>query len=212
MDTAILIPVKRFAAAKQRLAAHFDRTARAMLAEALVEDFFAAVAPLSLRVFVASGEGSVLARARDRGWQTIAETEQVSESVSVDAASKLCESLGVPALLRLPADLPLAEPDDIVAVLEAAAAAPACVIVPSGDGTGTNALLRAPPTLFPSHFGPGSFAKHIAEAERAGAHLRVVKNERLGCDVDEIADLQAIAPHLHPGSATRRWCVAHDIL
>ncbi len=50
--------------------------------------------------------------------------------------------------------------------------APSVVIVPSHDGTGTNALLRSPPDLFPSHFGPESFALHLKEAETAWRESR----------------------------------------
>jgi 2-phospho-L-lactate/phosphoenolpyruvate guanylyltransferase len=77
--------------------------------------------------------------------------------------------------------------------------------VPSRDGTGTNALLRSPPDLFPSHFGPGSFAKHLQEARRRSARFRIVKNPRIAVDIDELDDLNAIAAGLKPGSATARW-------
>jgi len=83
---------------------------------------------------------------------------------------------GVTALLRLPLDLPLLQPKMFDELLRIACTAPGMVIVPSRDGAGTNALLRTPPTLFPSHFGTGSFAKHTAEGQRAGAQVIVRRN------------------------------------
>src|SRR5216684_5384351 len=69
----------------------------------------------------------------------------------------------------------------------------------------TNAMLRTPPTLFPSHFGNGSFAKHLAEAGRAGARIIVRRNSRLEMDVDDEADLRALlACDLH-GTEAGRW-------
>jgi len=40
-------------------------------------------------------------------WEILREEQQISESHSVDTASKLCEQEGVTAMLRLPLDLPL---------------------------------------------------------------------------------------------------------
>ena len=218
---AILIPVKEFREAKKRLAPHFSTADRAALAEAMCEDFFEVIAATRCveRVFVVSKEPGALTRARERGWETILEARQVSESDSVDVASQYCAAQGVQALLRLPIDLPLAEPRDIEAVFrnldekfeKKFDGAPATVLVPSRDGTGTNALLRSPPGLFPSRFGPNSFALHLAEAERCGARMCVLRNARLELDVDELEDLRGVHMHLRPGSATARWCNQHSI-
>jgi 2-phospho-L-lactate guanylyltransferase len=79
------------------------------------------------------------------------------------------------------------------------------VIVPSRDGTGTNAILRTPATLFPSHFGPGSFAKHQQEAQRVGAEIVVRRNARLEMDVDDEADLLALLRCDLRGTYTGQW-------
>jgi 2-phospho-L-lactate guanylyltransferase len=204
---AILIPVKEFREAKKRLAPHFSPDARAALAQAMCEDFFNVVAAVRSadRIFVVSKEPQVLLRARELGWETIAESSQISESDSVDAASRYCAERGVQALLRLPVDIPLVEPADIEAVFETLAAAPTVILVPSSDGTGTNAILRSPPALFPSHFGPNSFVRHLAEAEACGVRAQVFRNPRLELDIDEWEDLQKLAPLVRPGSATARW-------
>jgi 2-phospho-L-lactate guanylyltransferase len=204
---AVLIPVKRFAQSKMRLAPHFSPDARAALAAALCADFFETIALITAadRVFVASAESEALERARACGWETIVETEQISESHSVDAASKVCVAKGASALLRIPMDLPLVRAADIDSILAEAADTPSCVIVPSCDGTGTNALLRSPPGLFPSHFGPNSFVQHLEEAKNCGARVTVLRNANIERDVDERDDLTAMAGKLRPNSATARW-------
>jgi 2-phospho-L-lactate guanylyltransferase len=208
---AILIPVKSFAQSKQRLAAYYSAADREALAAALCQDFFRIVAEARGidRVFVVSQEPRALAWARQHGWETIVETSQLSESHSVDAASRHCAEQGINALLRLPIDIPLATPRDIEALFVEAEDAPTIVIVPSRDGTGTNALLRSPPTLFRSHFGPGSFALHLGEAKRCGAAVQIVHNPRIELDIDEIDDLRALAGLAPPDTALAEWLTAH---
>ena len=211
---AILIPVKEFCHAKKRLAQHLSPADRATLAQAMCDDFFKVVAAVHGvdRVFVISKEPWALSRAQDLGWQTIVESRQISESDSVDAASHSCAQQGVRALLRVPIDIPLAEPEDIEAIFEALEDKPTAILIPSRDGTGTNALLRSPPELFPSHFGPNSFARHLAEAERCGASARILRNPRIEFDVDELEDFREIASLLRPDSATTRWFSARSFL
>jgi 2-phospho-L-lactate guanylyltransferase len=210
---AILIPVKEFREAKKRLAPHFHPDDRAALADAMCEDFFSVVAATRCadRVFVISKEPGALSRARMLGWETIVESSQTSESDSVDAGSRYCAEHGVHALLRLPIDLPLVEPSDIEAVFGELQVAPSVVLVPSSDGTGTNALLRSPAVLFPSRFGTNSFPRHLAEAEACGARVRVLRNPRLELDIDELDDLRRLANRLRPESATARWLVERDL-
>src|SRR5260370_29117929 len=92
---------------------------------------------------------------------------------------------GVPGLLRLEVDGPLVQASDIDDLLAVECEDRALVIVPSRDGTGTNAILRTPPTLFPSHFGRGSFAKHVGEPERTGGPAIFRTSPRLWTDVHE---------------------------
>jgi 2-phospho-L-lactate/phosphoenolpyruvate guanylyltransferase len=204
---ALLLPVKDLRNAKQRLAGVLTPEERFGLASAMLTDTIRAVRGVRRvdRIFVVTNYGPATQAARENGWEILPEEQQISESVSVDAASRQCEERGVTAVLRLPLDVPLVEARDIDELLAVGCSAPALVIVPSRDGTGTNAILRTPPTLFPSHFGSGSFAKHCSEAERAGAKIWTRRNPRLEMDVDDEADLRALAQHDLSGMETGAW-------
>ncbi len=207
---ALLLPVKLRANAKQRLAPLLGGEDRQALMSAMIEDGFAAAraALAPQRIYVVTADAGIAAVAEGFGWTVLHETVQTSESASVDAAARICEAQGVTALLRLPLDLPVVTGADIDAVFAADADV---VIVPSRDGTGTNAILRRPPTLFPSHFGPDSLPRHSAEAAQAGARLVVLANRNIGMDVDDAADLRALLGHA-PGGATGAWLAARPDL
>ena len=202
---AILIPVKDLARAKQRLAGVLPQEQRTALARAMMADVFAAVAGVdpAVRVFVVSGDAGALAAAEARGWECLPETTQISESASVDEASRICAARGVTALLRLPIDIPLVRAADIEEVLAACPSAPAAVLVPSRTGDGTNALLRTPPDAFRSRFGSDSLPKHQQEAGRMGVSVRILHNPRIALDVDDEADLRALGEQREMGVHVR---------
>jgi 2-phospho-L-lactate guanylyltransferase len=204
---ALLLPIKDLRQAKQRLASFLSPEERFGLAQAMLADTIRAVRGVRQadKIFVVTNYALAMQEAKENGWELLREEQQISESVSVDAASKHCAACGVTALLRLPLDVPLVQANDIDELLAFECTAPALVIVPSRDGTGTNAILRTPPTLFPSHFGSGSFAKHCAEAQHAGAQIVVRRNARLEMDVDDEADLQALAQEDLRGTETGQW-------
>jgi 2-phospho-L-lactate guanylyltransferase len=204
---ALLLPVKDLRNAKKRLAGVLTPEERFGLAQAMLEDTIRAMQGVrhAEKIFVISNYQPALRVAEENGWGVLRENRQISESDSVDVASRLCEQRGIRALLRLPLDLPLIQPQDIDELLAIECTSPAMVIVPSRDGTGTNALLRTPPTLFPSHFGPGSFEKHVAEAKNARAQILIRRKPRLEMDVDDESDLRALLEHDLSGTATGRW-------
>ena len=204
---AIVIPVKAFAVAKTRLSPFLSPDARAGLAEAMCRDVFAAVAEVRgiERILVVSNEPRALAWANERGWDSLEEQQQISESASVDMACKHCAAQGAHAVLRLPADIPLVCGGDIEAVFRSLPDSAGCVIVPSRDGTGTNALLRSPPAAFDSHFGRDSFAAHVAAARAADLPAIVVRNAHIELDVDEPADLDQLRAMVLANSRTGQW-------
>jgi 2-phospho-L-lactate guanylyltransferase len=204
---ALLLPIKDLQNAKQRLASVLSPNERFGLAQAMLADTVRALCGVQRahKVFVITNYAPAIEIAAQHGWEILREEHQVSESASVDFASRLCAERGVVALLRLPLDLPLIQSSDIDELLATECSAPSVVMVPSRDGTGTNAILRTPPALFPSHFGPNSFVKHCSEAERAGAKIIVRKNERLEMDVDDEADLRALLQHDLRNTATGNW-------
>jgi len=203
MNQAILVPLKENNLAKSRLSPLLTSHERSLVAWMLLEDLIRALRPLPVPVFLVTCSARAAERGEALGWALIREDRQISESVSVDAASRQLKQMGIEAVLRLPADLPLVRTEDVAALLPASLRAPCAVLSPSRDGTGTNAILRAPPDLFPSHFGPDSFASHIREAENAGAAIQIVENPRLALDLDDAGDVAHLLSQPEEGATHR---------
>jgi 2-phospho-L-lactate guanylyltransferase len=152
-------------------------------------------------VMVTSYEPAI-ERAHQLRWDVLIEEAQTSESASVDWASRALAERGVDTVMRLPADIPLVRGEDIDSLLAIELDSRDAVLVPSREGTGTNAIIRTPPGLFPSRFGPNSLALHKAEAARVGVECKIGENARIALDIDEPADLERL---LETGSGTKTF-------
>lgn len=207
---ALLIPIKDPSNAKTRLAELLSEAERRRLSWAMFEDVTRAIATARRpdRVVLVSSYAPGLERARQLGWDVLVEASQISESASVDWASQLLSERGFKSVMRLPADLPLVKGEDIDELLSIELRLPGALLVPSREGTGTNAIIRTPPTLFPSRFGPNSLALHKEEAARVGVDCVIVKNERVGWDIDEPADVLAL---LQQGRNTESFAVLNQM-
>jgi len=193
-----LLPVKAPVHAKQRLSKLLAPDRRERLARLMYEQMLETLCSARNldRVVVVTSDPAAADHARRAGALVFDELEQRSHSHSADAAARRAMSLGARTVLLAPIDVPLAtaaEIDDLVAT-----AIPGVVIVPSSDGTGTNALLRTPPDVIESRFGPGSFAAHLGQARERGVRAEVARPAGLMFDIDtpeDVTELLVRAPH-----------------
>ncbi|HMK28091.1 MAG TPA: 2-phospho-L-lactate guanylyltransferase [Terriglobales bacterium] len=186
----ILVPVKNFANAKQRLSAALDAAERTALARAMFEDVLAALAGCSSKpeVSVVSGDAYAQEVARALGFSIIEDGENRSETDAIAMASAICESQGVKSVMVLPSDIPLITSAEIEMAL-ARAPGEGTLLVPAGDGRGTNAIRKSPVSLFPLRFGNDSFLPHLAAARATGKPVVIVELPGIALDVDRPHDL-----------------------
>jgi 2-phospho-L-lactate guanylyltransferase (CobY/MobA/RfbA family) len=155
----------------------------------MFEDLILALRPLSVPVVLATESEDAAETGRKLGWRVIRETVQITESASVDEVSRRLAREGTGAVLRFPADIPLAQSRDIQEVMDASPGMRSAVLVPAWDHRGTNVLLRTPPDLFPSRFGQNSMVLHSQEALRVRARLEILENPRIALDLDDAGDI-----------------------
>ena len=101
---ALLLPVKDLTHAKKRLLGVLSPEGCLALAEAMLADTIRVLGGIrrAERIFVITNYQPAIAAAQKNGWETLREERQISESDSVDRASRTCEQRGVSSLLRLP--------------------------------------------------------------------------------------------------------------
>src|SRR5258708_10101055 len=99
---ALLLPIKDLRHAKERLAGFWSSEERFGLAQAMLADTLRAVRGVrgADKVFVVTNYEPAMRAAKENGWELLLEEQQISESVSVDAASGECEKRGITAGVR----------------------------------------------------------------------------------------------------------------
>jgi 2-phospho-L-lactate/phosphoenolpyruvate guanylyltransferase len=190
--TAVL-PVKRFGAAKQRLAAGMGATHRAELAAAMLEDVLEAIGAAKAieRTIVVTGEPRALDLARQAGAEPLADPDEGGHSGAALAGIDRALELGASCVVLLPIDCPLLDPRELERLLTGTPGR-FVSIVPDRHGTGTNALALTPPDAIRPAFGEGSCARHVAAAREAGVPYAVEELPSLALDLDTPADVVAL--------------------
>lgn len=188
-DLLAVVPLRSPGRGKTRLAPDLDVDARAALAGAMLADVLAALEAAGVRAVVAAGGSAAAAAASALQAEVVVDGPAVR---SLDDAIAHVRRVCAPrdGLLVVQADLPMVGPEDVRAVVEAATPV---VVAPTVDG-GTAALLRRPPDVVGTAFGPGSGLAHRRLARQAGVEVSVVDRPGLAHDVDVLADLQALDP------------------
>lgn len=199
MVKVALLPAKPLRQAKTRLGSMLDDAERMAMAAAMFGDVLGALTGASSldAVIVVTADPTLAARARGSGAGVLDEGEPRGLNGAVTLGTEAAVRMGATAVLVLLSDIPLvlaADIDDVAARTPARGA----LVVPSKEGTGTNAMLRCPPTLFAPCFGGRSLERHVAVAERHGIPCEIMRSIRIGFDLDTADDLRTFAAVASP--------------
>lgn len=197
MKATAVLPVKRFAAAKQRLAAGIDDERREALVAAMLEDVLEAIADARSieRTIVVSGDPRAQEIVASTAAEVLPDPADRGHIVAAVAGVARAEADGAECVVLLPGDCPLLDPRELDRLLTGLP--PDYVaIVPDRHGSGTNALALAPPGAIRPAFGEGSCARHVAAAREAGVPFAVEELPSLGLDLDTPADVVALTREL----------------
>jgi 2-phospho-L-lactate guanylyltransferase len=205
--TAVL-PIKRFAAAKRRLAVGIDDERRKTLVKAMLEDVLEAItrARTVERTILVSGDpiAQEIAAVAGATVDVVPDPADEGHVVAACAGIARAEADGASCVVLLPGDCPLLDPRELDRLLTGVPGHYVAV-VPDRHGTGTNALVLSPPDAIQPSFGEGSRDRHVAAARAADIPFAVEELPSLGLDLDTPADIVALTRELEkrPGRATR---------
>jgi len=189
---AVLVPVKAFGAAKARLAGHLTPDQRAHLARGMAELVLAAAAPLP--VAVACDDEAVRDWATGLGAEVVWCPDRGLNGAVADGVASLAVQ-GFDRVVVAHADLPHATSLEWLARLPDPTEPRLVTVVPDRHDDGTNVICVPARSGFAFAYGPSSFRRHVAEAQRLGLAVRVERDEALGWDVDLPSDLDAGLAH-----------------
>jgi 2-phospho-L-lactate guanylyltransferase len=180
VDTAVLVPIKSFRAAKRRLAPTVDAAERARIARWLAEGVLAAAAPLA--VFVACDDDEVAEWAEARR-ASVLWGPGLGLNGAIDQGVEMIAGKGYDHVTIAHGDLPLPS------AIRGIARDGHVVIVPDRRRDGTNVLSRPCAVRIPAAYGRNSFDHHLRAALASGAPITVRRDPELSIDVDTIGDL-----------------------
>lgn len=212
----ILVPIKNTASAKQRLASILDQPARTQLAQAMLTDVLTTLHEWKNRpkVGIVTSDPYAVKLATEYLFEVIPDPDNPGETGAIEMATRVCIQHGEKSTLVIPGDIPLIQSWELEEIYKHAPEE-GSVLVPAGDGRGTNAALRRPANLFPLHFGNDSFKPHHAVAQATGKPCVVLKLPGIAVDVDNPADLRQLLSF--PGDTqaqrlARSWNLPSDLL
>jgi 2-phospho-L-lactate guanylyltransferase len=202
--TAAVLPIKSFSRAKSRLGEALDR---GELAAAMARDVLSALAatPGLAEVIVVTAEPLP----DETGAVFVSDPIEAGQSAAAQRGIDAAVDRGAERVLLVAGDCPELDPDELGRLLVDPGELPQVIVVPDRHGSGTNALLLAPPGAVAPSFGAGSMARHAAHARAAGATVKVRALPSLGLDVDTADDLAALRTALaaRPDAAPRTRAV-----
>jgi 2-phospho-L-lactate guanylyltransferase len=189
-DTWMVVLVKDFDSAKQRLGPALDPKARRTLARRNAERAVRAAAAGGRRLVVA-GSQEVADMAERLGAQAVVEPRQEGQNVAAKRGIAYAVKGGAGAVVLLSSDLPSVTAKSVRELLRVAAQieTPAVVAVPAVGRGGTNALYLRPPDAITLHFGADSLDSFRREAETRGVNFVIHQSEAMALDLDEPDDL-----------------------
>lgn len=178
----VVVPVRSFRHGKGRLARVLDDDARVALARDMADAVIGAAR--GRPTVVVSSDPEVAAWCAAHGIDRI--DDPGSLDASAGAGRRWARERGLERVAIVHADLPFASTLDALAVDDERVA----VVVPDHREDGTPALSVPSDAPFRFAYGPGSFARHVAEAERCRLVVSVVRDAALAFDVDVPEDLE----------------------
>jgi len=191
MSLWVIIPVKPLRRSKSRLSDVLNEDERTLLNYHMLENTLSVLKEIHTLdgVLVVSRDPSALTLARTYEAKTLQEDGEPGLNLALKRAVIVAKAYSANSVMILPADLPLITCQEIEYVISKLDVNNKMIISPDRRMSGTNMLIVSPVDLVEFSFGPGSFERHVRQAQAKGAHIDVYPLESIGLDIDLPEDL-----------------------
>ncbi len=179
METAALVPIKGFHAAKARLAPVLGAVDRERLARWMATRVVQSFAPIP--TFIACDDEAVATWAEDLG-AGVLWGPGLGLNGAIDVGVDTLAGKGIDHVVIAHGDLPRPE------ALSSVAVAGTIVLVPDRRRDGSNVIARPTSVALAAEYGGGSFDRHLTAALATGAPVQVRSDPYLSIDIDTIDD------------------------
>ena len=189
----VVVPVKQFHLAKQRLSTVLSSDERAYLARMLLHDVLQSITNSSkvTNTVIVSRDPAAAEIAHAFGCEFLTE-EKADLSSAVSQGASFAKSHGASSFAMVPGDVPLVTAGEITELLANAPRLSGITIVSDRHGAGTNGLVVRPINLMPFSFGEGSYQVHKDTAQHLGVDVSEMKLSGLSLDIDTPNDLVSL--------------------
>jgi 2-phospho-L-lactate guanylyltransferase len=193
----VIVPVKTFVQAKQRLACVLSTHERAQLAEAMLCDVLDQLTALHqlAGIMVVTADPSAARIAGSFGARHIWDPLETGVNQAVARGLDAVRSAECPVAV-IAADVPFATSAEIAEAVSCLERDPVVLTPAEADG-GTNLLALRRAGLIEPSFGEGSFARHREQARALNLSCGIFRAKGLGHDIDRPSDL---VPPASPGA------------
>ena len=209
----IVVPIKGFSKAKQRLSAVLSEGERSELLGHMIDDVLGAIrdaieiegsrAGIISELIVVTNDAQVREQALAYGARMLPEpslrpglgNEALCAVVAMVANAVAGE--GEDSLMMMPVDVPLLSANAILDVAShharrASQSLPQVTVVAAKADGGTNALLMSPPEIIAPAFGHNSCQRHCELARQKNVEPVLLESPELSLDIDTVDDLQLL--------------------
>ena len=194
MGVWAIVPVKPLRLGKSRLAGVLSEEERTLLNYSMLSKTLQVLrqVPDIDTTLVISRDPAALSLARAFKARTVQEDGTPELNTAIRRATIVAQAYSVKSVLVIPADLPLISSADICTFLSNQGHPPEIIIAPDRREDGTNALFISPPGLIEYSYGPGSFHRHLHQAESFNIKHTICRLSSFGLDLDLPEDLEIL--------------------
>jgi 2-phospho-L-lactate guanylyltransferase len=190
LKIAAIIPVKTFSLAKTRL--NLSTKQKEELCKIMLEEIVhtLSISPQIYKIIIVTKEKEAIGIAKKYNAIFIIDNDEKSVNSAIALADKYLLENKFDASIIFPQDIPYIKTQDIDFILNYKTPPNFAIVVPSRRFDGTNALVRMPVNLMPTHYDEDSYKIHMNTAKEVTKNVALVFVRRIMWDVDNLEDLE----------------------